>query len=114
MIPKSSLRVLPVLLFAAATTVHAAPPSLIATATLDQPTDASGLTDTLENGMPNAVFGGLGSGLTWAGGTTFLSIPDRGPNATPYVNGGLDDNTTSYISRFHTLSLALSPVPSGS
>jgi Esterase-like activity of phytase/Collagen triple helix repeat (20 copies) len=92
---------------------HAAPPALIATATLDQPSDLSGLTDTLENGMSNGVLGGIGSGLAWAGGTTFVGVPDRGPNATAYANGNLDDNTTSYISRLETLDLRLEAVPSG-
>src|SRR5215471_443712 len=77
----------------------AAPPALIATATLDQATDFAGLTDTLENGLSQSILGGIGSGLTWAGGTTFLAVPDRGPNATPYTNGDLVDNTSSFISR---------------
>lgn len=34
---------------------------------------------------------------------TFLAIPDRGPNATPY-NVNVDD-TTSYITHFQTFSL---------
>src|SRR4249919_660824 len=39
----------------------------------------------LENGAPGNLLGGLGSGLTYAGGDTFLAIPDRGPNAIPYA-----------------------------
>jgi uncharacterized repeat protein (TIGR01451 family) len=88
-------------------------PQLIATATLDQAIDFAGLTDLLENGLPQNVLGGIGSGLTYAGGTTFLAVPDRGPNATSIPNGGLDDNTTSFISRVETLDLALSQVPAG-
>ncbi len=88
-------------------------PTLIATATLDQATDLAGLTDTLENGLPQNVLGGIGSGLAYAGGTTFLAVPDRGPNATGYSHGDLDDNTTSFIARFETLDLALTPAPSG-
>ena len=58
-------------------------PGLIATATLAQATDFAGLTDLLENGAPQNVLGGIGSGLTWAGGTTFLAVPDRGlPDCT--------------------------------
>ena len=68
--------------------------------------DRSGLTGTLENGLPADILGGMGSGLTYAGGNTFLAVPDRGPNATPY-NSKVDD-TASYISRFHTLTLSLS------
>jgi len=47
--------------------------------------DLSGLTGTLENGNPAAMLGGLGSGLTYAGGNTFLAVPDRGPNAAVHV-----------------------------
>jgi hypothetical protein len=69
--------------------------------------DLSGLTGTLENGLPSNILGGLGSGLTWAGGNTFIAVPDRGPNATPY-NSNIDD-TVSYISRLQTLSFNLIP-----
>lgn len=64
----------------------------------------------LENGTAGNLLGGVGSGLAYAGGNTFLALPDRGPNATPY-NPGID-NTTSYIPRFHTFSLALAQNPS--
>jgi hypothetical protein len=69
--------------------------------------DLSGLTGALENGNPAAMLGGLGSGLTYAGGNTFLAVPDRGPNAAVY-NPAID-NTVSYISRVQTLSLGLTP-----
>jgi hypothetical protein len=59
----------------------------------------------LENGTAGNLPGGLGSGLAWAGGNTFIATPDRGPNATNW-NAALD-NTTSYISRFQTLELGL-------
>src|SRR5574343_787960 len=89
-----------------------AAPMLIATGTLSGATDKSGLTGLLENGVDsNAVLGGMGSGLAWAGGNTFLALPDRGPNAASW-NAGLD-NTTSYISRFQTMTLALSQSSSG-
>ena len=65
----------------------------------------------LENGVPGNKLGGIGSGLAYAGSNTFLALPDRGPNATPY-NSAIDD-TTSYIPRFHTLHLSLAPNPSG-
>lgn len=65
----------------------------------------------LESGAPGNMLGGLGSGFTWAGGNTFLSIPDRGPNADAY-NTALD-NTTSYIPRFHTLHLSLAKSAAG-
>ncbi len=74
-------------------------PALIATGTLDQPTDLAGLTYALENGLPQNVLGGIGSGLAWPGGTTFLAVPDRGPNATTFDHGDLDDDTTSFIAR---------------
>jgi hypothetical protein len=59
----------------------------------------------LENGAPGNLLGGLGSGLAYAGCDTFLAVPDRGPNASPY-NAGVDD-TTSYVARFQTLTLRL-------
>lgn len=61
----------------------------------------------LENRRPGNVIGGIGSGLAYAGGTTFLALPDRGPNANPY--NPLVDDTVSYIARFQTLSLSLAP-----
>jgi len=69
--------------------------------------DLSGLTGAMENGLPGNILGGLGSGLAYAGGSTFISVPDRGPNATPY-NLAVDD-TVSYISRFQTLTMNLNP-----
>lgn len=74
--------------------------------------DLSGLSGTLENGIAANILGGMGSALTYAGGTTFLATPDRGPNAVGY-NSAIDD-TTSYISRFHTLDLSLTQSASGS
>jgi hypothetical protein len=68
---------------------------------------ATQTSDDLENGLPGNLLGGMGSGITYAGGTTFLAVPDRGPNAKMY-NPCVDD-TTSYINRFQTLDLALSP-----
>ena len=61
----------------------------------------------LENGVPGNRLGGIGSGLAYAGGTTFLALPDRGPNANAY--NPLVDDTVSYIDRFHTLNLSLAP-----
>ena len=61
----------------------------------------------LENGAPGNLFGGIGSGLGFAGGDRFIAVPDRGPNAQPY-NDCIDD-TTSYVNRFHTLRLRLLP-----
>jgi hypothetical protein len=91
---------------------HAAP-TLIAKGSLAASgTDLSGFTNTLESGVPANLLGGMGSGLAWAGGTTFLSIPDRGPNANPW-NPAVDD-TTSFVPRFHTLDLVLTPAVGGS
>ena len=69
--------------------------------------DLSGLTGLLENGLPGNVLGGMGSGLAWAGGNTFLAAPDRGPNATAY-NSAIDD-TSSYIARYQTIQMTLAP-----
>lgn len=66
----------------------------------------------LENGIAGNLLGGVGSGLTYAGGDTFLAVPDRGPNATAY-NSALDD-TASYINRFQTFEMELRPSPRGS
>jgi hypothetical protein len=85
--------------------------SLLAIGTLPGTTDLSGLTDTLENGVPDNILGGLGSGLAYAGGSTFLAVPDRGPNAVPFDSA--IDNTASYINRFQTLNLNLTPNPGG-
>lgn len=64
---------------------------------------------TLENGVAGNILGGVGSGLAYAGGNTFLALPDRGPNALAY-NATIDD-TTSYINRFHTFNLSLAVNP---
>lgn len=59
----------------------------------------------LENGVSGNILGGLGSGLAWAGGSMFVALPDRGPNATPY--NPLVDDTASYINRFQTFNFQL-------
>ena len=102
-------------------TVFAAPPAnatmaLIADGTLTDSAaghlaDLSGLTGTLENGDPANLLGGLGSGIAYAGGNTFLAVPDRGPNAVSY-NSKVDD-TVSYINRFQTVTMSLTPNASG-
>ena len=100
---KSILSLLLASLFA--TTAVRAAPTLLAIGTLGGTSDLSGLTGNLENGLAANILGGLGSGLAWAGGNTFIATPDRGPNATAY-NAGVDD-TTSYIARYQTLTLNL-------
>ena len=94
----------------------AAGPILLAKATLTTTsagyyTDLSGLTDILENGVSASLLGGMGSGLAWAGGNTFIAIPDRGPNAVEYNDAV--DNTVTYIPRFHTVSMDLQPAGGG-
>ncbi|MEI6545890.1 MAG: esterase-like activity of phytase family protein, partial [Burkholderiales bacterium] len=92
-----------------------AAPGLLAIGTLNGSSDLSGLTGALENGLAGNVLGGMGSGMAWAGGNTFLAIPDRGPNATPYnAQPSAVDNTVSYISRFQTVNMTLAPSSSGS
>ena len=88
-----------------------AAPSLLGWGYLSGPTDLSGLGgQVLENGLAGNVLGGMGSGLAWAGGNTFLALPDRGPNATNYgTQPSPLDNTVSYISRFQTVQMALTP-----
>jgi hypothetical protein len=98
---------------AAVRTTSAAQPTLIAIGSVsgqyeDFATDTSA---PLENGVPGNRLGGLGSGLTYIGGDWFLALPDRGPNAVPY-NSCMDD-TATYINRFHTFHLSLSPSDAG-
>jgi len=66
----------------------------------------------LENGVPGNQLGGIGSGLAYAGGNTFLAIPDRGPTALSY-NSAVSD-TVSYINRFQTISMTLAANAPGS
>jgi hypothetical protein len=89
---------------------------LLATGTLNAPSDLSGLTGNLENDLAAYTLGGLGSGLAWEGGSRFLALPDRGPNATAYAGGVAVDNTTSYVARFHsiTMNMTANPVASTS
>lgn len=58
--------------------------SLIAVGSLSGVADLSGLNYSLESGVAANILGGLGSGLAYAGNNTFLSLPDRGPNADVY------------------------------
>src|ERR1700729_1159660 len=91
--------------------------TLLAVGTLDQSrdgswVDVSGLTYNLENGVPANSLGGFWSAIAYAGGSTFLALPDRGPNAVEFDDA--IDNTASYINRFHTVSMNLAPNTSGS
>lgn len=84
-----------------------AAPILLGIGSLNGSADLSGLTGTLESGVNANVLGGLGSGLAYAGGNTFIALPDRGPNAQAYTGGAGVDNTTTYIPRLQTLSMQL-------
>lgn len=66
----------------------------------------------LENGVAGDRLGGIGSGFAYAGGTTFLALPDRGPNANAY--NSLVDDTVSFIDRFQTINMSLAPSDPGS
>ena len=79
--------------------------TLIATGHIDaEARDLSSRTGgALESGAPGNLLAGMSSGLAYAGNNTFLSIPDRGPNASTY-NAAID-NTTSYIPRFHSVQI---------
>jgi len=90
---------------------------LLAVGELDQSragafADVSGLTYTLENGVPANLLGGFGSAIAHASGDTFLALPDRGPNAVEFDDA--IDNTASYVNRFHTVRMHLAPNTSGS
>jgi hypothetical protein len=91
-----------------------AEPTLIAIGTIDGNYEdlATNTRAPLENGIAGNKLGGIGSGIAYAGGDTFLALPDRGPNATLY-NSAIDD-TTSYIPRFHTMFLSLAHSAPGS
>lgn len=99
--------------FLVATVPSHASVDLIAVGSLGGTADLSNLSGVLESGLRADVLGGIGSGLAWAGGNTFLVLPDRGPNATSYLGGAAVDNTTSFIPRFHTVTLDLTAAPSG-
>jgi len=88
-----------------------ATPSLLTWACFTNTADFSGLSGTLENGDSSAIFGGVGSGIAWAGGDSFVMIPDRGPNAVPW-NSDVD-NTTSYVSRLQKVTLDLQQTAPG-
>ncbi|MBS1851263.1 MAG: esterase-like activity of phytase family protein [Acidobacteria bacterium] len=107
---KKALILLALIAVAAAAPLAQAQITLLATGSLTESragsyADLSGLNYPLENGAPANLLGGLGSGLAWASGNTFLALPDRGPNAIEYDT--LIDNTASYIPRFHTITLDL-------
>ena len=63
----------------------------------------------LENGVPGNQLGGMGSAIAYAGGDTFLLLPDRGPNAVAGYGGDPIDNTVTYINPFHTFTMRLAP-----
>jgi hypothetical protein len=67
--------------------------------------DLSGLNGTLENGAPANLLGGLGSGIAYVSGDTFVSVPDRGPNAVSF--NSLIDDTVTYIPRMQTIRMNL-------
>ncbi len=74
-------------------------------------TDKSGLTGTLEDGTPANLLGAFGSSIAYAGRGTYVVAPDRGANGTSY-NPAID-NTTTYINRFHEISLNLTSLGNG-
>ena len=86
---------------------------LIAIGTLAMGADKSSASAaSLENGVAGNLLGGIGSGLAYAGNGVFIATPDRGPNASAY-NAAVDD-TTSYIPRFHSISMAVTANAPGS
>jgi hypothetical protein len=109
---RKSVSILVASLFCASI-AHAAP-SLIAIGSISGTYEdlASETAAPLENGIAGNRLGGLGSGFAYAGGTTFVAIPDRGPNAVSY-NAAVSE-TASYIDRFHTFNMSLAPAPAGS
>lgn len=109
---KKNLRCSLFLSLYAVSALCSAAPKLLAIGELPGAEDKSELTGTLENNIDNAnVLGGIGSGLAYIGNNTFLALPDRGPNAAEW-NSDVD-HTTSYISRFHTISMDLTDTANG-
>lgn len=106
------LRPLALAALIAAPSAHASV-DLIAIGTLSgNTTDLSTATAApLENGAAGNLLGGIGSGIAYAGCDTFLAVPDRGPNAVAY-DAAVSD-TASYINRFQTVAMALTPSAPG-
>jgi hypothetical protein len=95
-----------ILVIGAGTASQAAPILLAVGSLSGSLTDLSTQTaGPLENGVAGNLLGGLGSGIAYAGGNTFIATPDRGPNAVSY-NSAVDD-TASYINRFQTFDMSL-------
>ena len=88
-------------------------PRIIAVARIDSSVGdkATQTAAALENGVAGNLLGGIGSGLSWAGGSRFYALPDRGPNAVKY--NAASDNTSSYIPRVQVLDMALAPAAGG-
>ncbi|MGN6422439.1 MAG: esterase-like activity of phytase family protein [Asticcacaulis sp.] len=107
------MRALSIILLTLLATPALAEPQLVARLDIDasQRDLAANTAAPLENGVAGNLLGGLGSGMAWAGGDTFLMLPDRGPNAAPY--NGYVDNTTSYVPRFQTFNFHLTPQTNG-
>ena len=112
--PPTKLLPLLIMSFFTSTIVHAGV-DLIAIGSIDgNLKDRSFQTGApLENGIAGNLLGGIGSGLAYAGGHTFVALPDRGPNAVSYDTNLVDD-TVSYITRFQTFELNLAHNPLGS
>ncbi len=99
---------LPALALLLAAPAATAAPSLIALAKIaPDALDLSGRHANLENGVPGDRLGGFGSAITYAGGDTFLALPDRGPNADKW-NPAVND-TSSYVPRLLTFDMPLKP-----
>jgi hypothetical protein len=63
-------------------------------------TDRSGLTDKLENGLPQNRIGSFGSAIAWTGeGERYVAIADRGPA----------DGTVGFMTRFHEFLIHVRP-----
>ena len=99
-------------LLSGCTPQRAAGPKLLGIATLTGATDQSGLKGKLENQVDAGnMLGGTGSSLTYAGHDRFLALPDRGPNARVWSEEL--DQTTSFVSRFHEITLIAEPSKTG-
>jgi hypothetical protein len=86
-----------------------AAPTLVAVGTMDANVrDLSTRTSApLDSGETANLLAGLSSGLAYAGGNTFLCLPDRGPNTTTYLPEA--DSTTTYIPRVHSIQIDTNP-----
>jgi hypothetical protein len=77
-------------------------------------TDASGLTGTHEDGSPENVLDGFGSGVAYTGyANRYVLLSDRGPNQNLYPGSSFADRTLSFKTRFQIFDISITPLAGG-